>query len=314
MNDVWGLYLILGMFPAFILFAAIVKYVEVLKARNWSSVPGRIVISTSEARKVRSGDNDTEPRTFAKVVFEYKVAGKIYRGDRVGIGEDLGNFQVAETLAKYPVGKLVTVFYNPNRREQAVLERDLPPFIWKGIAVMILVLVGLIVGGVVGVSRFADFMRTVIPNATAAPFFTGLIVFSLVWALFVFGFQRSAVRARQWPTVPGRIESSGVRTFDSSSTSDGGSTTMYRAEIIYSYEVAGVRYTADKSKTGTQVSSNVRSAAERAVKGYPAGRVIDVHYNPDNPADAAVDPRSGLIWLLYIVPIALLAFAYFVAR
>ena len=41
---------------------------------------------------MRSGDNDdTEPRTFAKVVFEYKVAGKSYRGDRVSIGEDLGN-------------------------------------------------------------------------------------------------------------------------------------------------------------------------------------------------------------------------------
>lgn len=89
---------------------------------------------------------------------------------------------------------------------------------------------------------------------------------------------------------------------------------MYRPEILYSYQVNGVRYTADKSKTGTQVSSNLRSAAERAVQDYPAGRMIEVHYNPDNPADSAVDPSAGLIWLLYAVPIGLLTLAYFIAR
>ena len=39
MGDMWGLYLILAMFPAFLLFAAIYKYMEVLQARNWSSTP-----------------------------------------------------------------------------------------------------------------------------------------------------------------------------------------------------------------------------------------------------------------------------------
>ena len=41
--------------------------------------------------------------------------------------------------------------------------------------------------------------------------------------------------------------------------------TYYRAEIVYSYEVAGVRYTADKSKTGGGVSSNIESIAQRLI-------------------------------------------------
>src|SRR5262249_51167469 len=142
MGDMWGLYLILGMFPAFILFAAIYKYMEVLQARNWSSTAGRGVSPTAVSRPLQDGgvSDDTDTRTYAKIVFEYEIAGKTYRGDRVSIGEDMGNSEVGETLAKYPAGKAVTVYYNPSRRSQAVIERDLPPFVWKGVAIIILVL------------------------------------------------------------------------------------------------------------------------------------------------------------------------------
>ena len=69
-------------------------------------------------------------RKFAQIVYEFTVAGPKYRGSRVSIGEDLGNFEVAETLAKYPQGKVVTVFYNPSKRTEAVLEREMSS-VWK---------------------------------------------------------------------------------------------------------------------------------------------------------------------------------------
>jgi hypothetical protein len=48
------------------------------------------------------------------------------RNNRVSIGEDRGNFQVIETIAKYPAGAIVMVYYNPLHPHEAVLERDLP--------------------------------------------------------------------------------------------------------------------------------------------------------------------------------------------
>ena len=58
------------------------------------------------------------------------MSGQKLRNNRVSIGEDLGNFEVAETIARYPVGKIVTVYYNPRKPGEAVLERDPPKGMW----------------------------------------------------------------------------------------------------------------------------------------------------------------------------------------
>src|SRR5262245_52103522 len=118
-DGIWFVYLVLAAFPGLIAFAAIYLYFQVRRARLWPSVPGRVVVSMSEKRNVKGAgadSTDTEARNFAKVVYEYKIATRTYRCDRVTVGENRGNFEVAETLAKYPLGKEVTVYYNPNKR------------------------------------------------------------------------------------------------------------------------------------------------------------------------------------------------------
>jgi hypothetical protein len=318
-EGIWFVYLILAAFPGLIAFAAIYKYMEVRQASRWSSVPGKVVISTIEARSVKaanSDSNDTEIRNFAKVVYEYKVATRIYRGDRISIGEDLGDSQIAETLAKYPVGSDVTVYYNPNKREQAVIERDLPPFLWKGVTIIVVMLIAIILGAIFGFHKLGDLMAMVVRNPDRAPFVAAAVGFALLFALGVYGFQRSAARTKSWPTAPGRIISSGVRAFESSSSNEGGAgrwTTQYRAEIIYTYDIAGVCYTGDMAKTGGSVSSTSDAFAKRAVAANPVGKTIEVHYNPDNPAQSAINPRLGWIWLFWIVPAGMLALAYYVA-
>lgn len=169
MDGIWIVYLFLAAFPGLIVFAAVYKYMEVRQAARWPSAPGRVVRSGQETRRVRSGgpdSDDTEPRNFAKIVYEYTIAERKYRCDRVSIGEDLGNFQVAETIARYPVGKPVTVYYDPNERSKAVLERDLPPGIWKGVTIIVLALAGLIVGSVVGFRKLGDVMSAFVRDPT----------------------------------------------------------------------------------------------------------------------------------------------------
>ena len=206
------IYLVLAAFPALIIVAAVYKHMEVAQASRWPKAKGRIVSSTSEARAVKTLDStsdDTEQRTFAKIVYEFTVAGRKYQGDRVSIGEDLGNFQVAETIAKYPRGKEVTVYYNPRKPTQAVLERDLPPGIWKGVAVIVLVLAGLIVGGIVTSHELGDLAHGLVGNTANAPFVAACVGFALLAALVIWGIQRNAARQRSWPTAPGRIEQLG---------------------------------------------------------------------------------------------------------
>jgi hypothetical protein len=314
MKDVWFLYLILGAFPALILVAAVVKYVEVLKARNWSTAQGRVITSTSEDRRVKKGvseDADTETRNFAKIVYEYKVADHTYRCDRVTIGEDLGNIEVAETIAKYPVGKAVAVYYNPNKRTQAVLERDLPPFVWKGVIIIILVFIAIIVGSVVGFEKLASFMSGVVRNPKEAPFVTACLGFAALTALFVYAFMKQISRAKSWPIAPGKIESIDVTSYVNKSDDDGRTryTTMYRPQVVYSYNVAGVRYKGE-GVPGAQVATSSEASAKKAAAKFTKGTSVEVHYDPANPTQSAVDPRAGWAVLLWIIPVAFVALAY----
>jgi hypothetical protein len=319
MDGIWFVYLILAAFPGLIAFAAIYKYFEVRRASRWPSVPGRVVVSQSEMRSVKSGgvdSDDTEVRNFAKVVYEYKIATRTYRCDRVSIGENLGNFEVAETLAKYPVGTNVTVYYNPNKRDEAVIERDLPAFLWKGAAVIVLVLSGIILLAIFGLKGLSHFIETAIHNTSNGPFVTACIGFALLFALFVFGFQRAAAKARTWPTVSGRVEKSDVRSYESidSDSSTSRSQTMYRPDVVYRYEVGGVQYRGDKVSV-SGMSTNMDSIARRVAARYPVGTKLQVHYNPDNPGESAIDPRLPLaFWLFYLVPLGILAIGYLAAR
>jgi hypothetical protein len=109
------------------------------------------------------------------------------------------------------------------------------------------------------------------------------------------------------------VESSGVHAFESRDSDDGRSRTTYRADVVYSYEVAGVRYTRDKLGS-SQMSSNVEKFARRISDRYPAGSMIEIHYNPANPAEAIVKPGGRALLLLWLIPLAMVILAYIAAQ
>ena len=55
MDGIWLVYLFLAAIPGLIVFATAYKYIEVRRTARWPSAPGRVVVSTSEARDVRVG-------------------------------------------------------------------------------------------------------------------------------------------------------------------------------------------------------------------------------------------------------------------
>jgi hypothetical protein len=305
MNEIWFIVGFLLLFPALILFAGIYKYMEISKAARWPSTQGVVIASGTEGREVKSGgpdQDDTELRTFALIVYEFTVGGRKYQGSRVSIGEDMGNFEVAETLAKYPKGKAVTVFYNPRKPAEAVLERDLPSWIWKALIIIVAVLVALIFGGWFGISKLGDLMATLVRNPGQAPFVTACIVFALLAALGIFAIQRNAARQRSWPTVRGKVERSGVHEFQELQRRDSGP------------DVYRTAYRGATAASGARVSSNVQAIARKRAEKYPVGAEVDVHYNPDNPAESVIKPGGRALLLLWLIPAAMVTLAYFAGR
>ena len=60
-------------------------------------------------------------------------------GKRVSLAELIAGLQAKETIARYPVGTSVPVYYDPANPSEAVIERDMPAFVhsvWGIVAVL----------------------------------------------------------------------------------------------------------------------------------------------------------------------------------
>jgi hypothetical protein len=87
---------------------------------SWPTVPGKVERSGSERRYGGYGT------AFYRLTlaYRYEVDGQEYEGDKAQFGPPrVTNQELIETLAdRYPAGKEVTVHYNPDAPEIAVLE------------------------------------------------------------------------------------------------------------------------------------------------------------------------------------------------
>lgn len=312
----WFVYAMLLAPVGLIVVAAIYKTMQVRAARDWPDVAGKVVSSRAEVRQVKVMDGDRadghrfEERNFASVTYEYTIAGQTYRNSRVSIGEDRGNFEVAETLARYPVGKAVTVYYNPNRRGEAVLERDLPKGLWGCVGAMAAIAVVGVFGSAIGFHGLTEFASGRVANA---PLTVALAAFGAVMLLFAFAIQRHAARARRWPVTPGVIATSGLERFRGVRDDGRRGPVMFRARIGYTYSFNGADYTGTVASLGGTMQSTSDRAVQTWAGRYRDGQAVEVHVNPDNPSESMLDPRARGIWVVYVAAVAVWALAAFVA-
>lgn len=92
------------------------------------------------------------------------------------------------------------------------------------------------------------------------------------------------VRALSHPTATGTIIFSEVE------VSHDGDGVTYRPSIRYTYSVDGKQFAGNRYRYG-QMGTNDRSA-HRIVASYPVGMQVEVHHDPNDPADAVL--RAGL--------------------
>jgi len=123
------------------------------------------------------------------------------------------------------------------------------------------------------------------------------LLFAVIGYFVAFTFGKpildDAKASRDWPSVPGVITRSAVAT----KRSDG--KTMYSFDVVYRYQVEGRELTCNSVFFGGNTSSSNSSAAYKVTGRYPEGAEVDVYYEPENPANAVLEP--GTRWQSYIV-------------
>ena len=107
----------------------LVKYFQDKKksedSQAWSATTGEITESYVRESHSQDSDGYTSTSYYPEVRYRYQVMGAEYQGKRIAFGGDVGGShkKARQMLTPYPVGQRMTVYYDPNSPEEAVLER-----------------------------------------------------------------------------------------------------------------------------------------------------------------------------------------------
>jgi hypothetical protein len=292
--------------------AVVVKLREVRAAASWPAAKGRVRRAGVQPRQKKQSRSTLS--NVPAIEYEYEVAGRRYTGSRITLGETIAGGDIAPMLERYWVGAPVTVFYDPSDPSKAVLERDPPEGLTRGIAIMYGILV---VGGAAALATVSGVPRLVAPRL-ANPTYAVVVTLSGTLGVFVLIFAAvltmRARSARGWTKVGGTIVASRTRQFENLAPSDTNrTTTHYEARVVYAYTVGRHTYHGDRVTMGGAWSSSLRSFAERRAARYPVDQPVVVYVDPSNPAEAVLEPRAEGAWALWAAAVLLLLTALFFA-
>lgn len=295
--------------PMVVLFALIVtaKMLEVRKAAQWPSAMGKVTRSSVEAHHSKGTSDTVQVRNMPVVTYEFTANGRKWTGDRISIGEDSGGANTQATLQRYPVGAMVKVYYDPKNPKDCVLERDPPAGMGKGclIGLAALIVAGLVIWYLV--SHATQLLGSHLPKGNA-PLTVFATCFGLLLLLAVIAGRRASRIAADWPAVRGQIVVSEVEAIHK--YEDGRSRTTYAPAVEYAYQIGGHDYRGRQIKFAIGVSGTQRYA-EKVIARYPLGSAVDVHYDPTNPSNAALENPTGYYWFMLAVAIACFALAVY---
>jgi uncharacterized protein DUF3592 len=320
METRWIVLLICLAVPALLALATVWIQVQNNRIRSWREAAGRIDSSRPVAREIRThetrtsgsgGDTDfvtdetIETRNFAEISYSFVVGGSTYHGKRISLAPDTGNFEVAETLQRYPQGKAVTVVYNPIDPNECILERDDPANIrkaWFAVAV----LMALIAAGFVVITQGADRLGRVIANPAVTPLVVVLGIFALATMLFARVAGKQARETKAWPKAAGRISRSEIETTVQQHRRTGlrhdYDVTMYVPRVVYTYQVNGASFEGDN--VGWSGSASTSAFAEKFIKRFALQSPVEVFYNPQAPTQSTLVRAGGtfavVLWTLAI--------------
>ncbi|MFI5014415.1 MAG: DUF3592 domain-containing protein [Hyphomicrobiales bacterium] len=146
-------------------------------------------------------------------------------------------------------------------------------------------------------------------SAGIASFFVANLAYA-VWKA-----RRQASSSRHWPTVQGDIIASEAKVPKTHTSDDD---TDCSVAIRYRYRVGAKDYEGSNIHAGPSPDTTRRSAEELAAK-YPVGSRVEVHYRPDRPATAVLEPKDTgnfvalVVFLVVFCCIAVVLIAHSIA-
>jgi uncharacterized protein DUF3592 len=100
-----------------------------------------------------------------------------------------------------------------------------------------------------------------------------------------------------WPTVEGTVTESSIKESAPSATKR-----SYKPRVKYAYTVEDEKFSGDRIGMH-DVGYGTRLLAEDVLLHYQTGAKIQVHYDPDDPANALLEPgNSWRAYLFLIIP------------
>jgi hypothetical protein len=315
---IWML-IIWALFPTVLILAVVVKLREVQRAKAWPSALGKIIVSEVGSRKLRPGEpgydvSGTGVRNEPNVQYEFMAAGQKQRGNRITIGEKTSVYELEGLLSRYPVGKEVTVYFDPAHPAQAVLERDLPMGkLLAGVGCLLAFFIGGPLLAMFFYFNGLEWLKPYLANPERAPFVTAITGLGLLVLLFGLAMRRMVTLAKRWPITHGTIVRSGVEAFQDwrevSKTYER-RRPQYKSTVVYTYSVHGRKFAGDRLTLGVAWAASFPGLAGRFVRHYPVGKEVQVHYNPDDPGESVLQPSSSLHYLVWLIAGAMLALGW----
>jgi hypothetical protein len=141
--------LVIGGFGLAVLAIAVSSLREAAAMKHWPVAQGRVLSAKVEKyrQSISRGTGGARDRMMLYrpvLLYEYEVAGKLFRGSRIAQspGLDRGLPEFAERVVeRYRGGSAVAVRYNPKRPDESVLEPRVPGSWIFGVSVGVALLV-----------------------------------------------------------------------------------------------------------------------------------------------------------------------------
>lgn len=267
-------------------------------ARTWDKVAGVITASGVDqpAAHVSDDQNDATP----VIRYRYRVGGRDFESDKVNVGGLAMTTRVLATrmAARYPVGARVDVYVDPATPTEALLEPAAP----ENFAAIV---VFTTVFALIALTLTAHALTGhVLYAGNGVPLFTFVfpIVALVAGAGCIGAYVRTLRLARaslQWPKAAGTITHSDVveEIVEEKPDEDEKSNVRklrhrYQLDLRYAYTIGERDFVGTDINWGGTAIYGLRELAEKAASLYRPGQNVTVHYDPDHPRHAVLEPAS----------------------
>jgi hypothetical protein len=109
-------FLLLTLIGIVVIAIATINLKKIKETKNWESVNGKVTESIARTTKGEHGEGS---KSLFALTYQYFVNEKEFNNGRNYLTQT--NYNVYDEQKKYPIGKEVTVHYNPNNPQESAL-------------------------------------------------------------------------------------------------------------------------------------------------------------------------------------------------